>query len=122
MRSSPHPDGMDLAFIWEKGVIAVILGVAVLFYHFTLLQTRRPAPFAVLPAFYILWVVFAILSPLGIVVSGMEEITLAGGYLGWSAQFTAVGTVLIVFGYIPTVLGIQNLTRAFSNECPRFQC
>ncbi len=112
MRSSPHPDGMALAFMWEKGVIAVVLGVAVLFYHFSLLYTRTQAPWGLLPGFYLLWIVFALLSPFGLIVSGMEEVTLFGGYLGWSARFTGLGVFYLAAGYVPTWLAIGNLARA----------
>ncbi len=65
MRTSPHPYGADLALIWEQGTIVMILGVWVLFYHFTLLYSNIRAPKTLMPCFYGLWAVFAVLSLTG---------------------------------------------------------
>ena len=91
VRTSPHPDGAALALIWERTAIVMVLGVAVLFYHFSILYTRTKAPGALLPTFYIVWTMFAGLSTAGQVVSHIEEVTLLGGYVGWAARFTKIG-------------------------------
>jgi hypothetical protein len=109
MRTSPHPDGAGLALIWEKAATVMVLGSSVLFYHFSLIYTRVKAPRVILPAFYLAWAGFAGLSILGYVVSHVEEVSLFGGYVGWSARFTDLGTLYLVVGYLPAFLGMYNL-------------
>jgi hypothetical protein len=109
MRTSPHPYGADLALIWEQGTIVMILGVWVLFYHFTLLYSNIRAPKTLMPCFYVLWAVFAVLSLTGQIVTGVEEATLVGAYVGWAARFTPLGYAYMTLGYIPALLGIYNL-------------
>ena len=117
MRSSPHDvGGADLAFAWEKAVIAIIPGVAVLFYHFTLQYTRTRPPFAVLPVFYLTWAAFAILGLFGLVVSEMKEESLPGSYLGWSAEFTGLGSVYVAAAYVPVLLGMFTLASAYRHS------
>jgi hypothetical protein len=109
MRTSPHPDGADLALIWEKAATVMVLGAAVLFYHFSLLYTRIKTPGIVLPAFYLVWAGFAGLSIAGYVVSHVEGVDLFGGYVGWSARFTGLGILYLAVGYLPAFLGMYNL-------------
>lgn len=109
VRTSPHPNGAELAMIWEKTAIVMVLGVSVLFYHFSLLYSRSKAPKALLPAFYLMWVLFAGLSIGGQVISQIEEVTLFGGYVGWAARFTKAGILYLVLGYVPATLGMYNL-------------
>ena len=109
MRTSPHPNGADLALIWEQGAIVLILGVWVLFYHFTQLYSNIRAPKTLMPCFYVLWAVFAVLSLTGQIVTGVEEVTLAGDYVGWAARITPLGYAYLALGYIPALLGVYNL-------------
>jgi len=109
MRTSPHPYGADLALIWEEGTIVMILGVWVLFYHFTLLYSNIRAPKTLMPCFYGLWAVFAVLSLTGQIVTEVEEVALVGGYVGWAARFTPLGYTYMALGYIPALLGVYNL-------------
>jgi signal transduction histidine kinase len=81
----------------------------VLFYHFSLAYSRIKAPKAMLPIFYLGWVVVAGLAVAGQAVSHIEEVTLFGRYVGWSARFTGLGVLYLALGYIPAVLGIYNL-------------
>ena len=111
VRTSPHPDGVELAMIWEKTAIAMVLGISVLYYHFSLLYVRRKAPAALLPTFYLAWVLFAGLSMGGQVISHIEEVTLLGGYVGWAARLTSAGTLYLALGYVPAVLGMYNLIQ-----------
>lgn len=109
VRTSPHPNGAELALIWEQTAIVMVLGVSVLFYHFSLLYSRSKAPTAILPTFYLVWALFAGLSIGGQVVGHIEEVTLFGGYVGWAARFTNAGIFYLALGYAPAVLGMYNL-------------
>jgi signal transduction histidine kinase len=111
VRTSPHPDGAELAMIWEKTALVMVSGVSVLFYHFSLLYVRRRGPSAVLPAFYLGWAIFAGLSIGGQVISRIEEVTLLGGYVGWAARLTNAGMLYLSLGYVPAVLGMYNLIQ-----------
>ena len=109
VRTSPHPFGAELAQIWEEGAIIMVLGVSVLFYHFSLLYSNIRAPRIVLPSFYILWGVFALLSLSGQIVREVAEATLIGGYLGWTPRYTTLGYIYLGVGFIPALLGVYNL-------------
>jgi signal transduction histidine kinase len=111
VRTSPHPDGAALAMIWEKTAIVMVMGVSVLFYHFSLLYTRRQAPAAILPTFYLAWVLFAGLSIGGQVISRVEEVTLLSGYVGWAARLSRAGVMYLALSYLPAVLGMYNLVQ-----------
>jgi len=111
VRTSPHPDGAELAMIWEKAAIVMVVGVSVLFYHFSLLYVRCKAPAAILPAFYLGWVLFAGLSIGGQAISGVEEVILLGGYIGWAGRLTHAGILYLALGYVPAVLGMYNLIQ-----------
>ena len=106
MRSSPS---LDSAFTWEKVVIAVIPGMPIFFYHFTLLFTRATANRLLLRSFYGLWVIFAILSlTTGLIVSGMEEKS-----YGHAPVFAALFVPYLAFAYVPTLLGLANLVKRY---------
>jgi hypothetical protein len=109
MCTSPHPEGAELALIWEKTAIVMVLGASVLFYHFSLLYTRIKTPGIILAGFYLVWAGFAGLSISGYIISHVEEVDLLGGYVGWSAQFTSLGMLYLAAGYLPAVLGMYNL-------------
>ena len=109
MRTSPHPNGAELALIWGKTAVVMVLGISVLFYHFSLLYTRLHSPGSALPIFYSAWVVLAVLSISGYAVSHVAEIPLYGGYVGWSFRFTELGVIYLALGYIPALLGMHNL-------------
>ncbi|MCH8744270.1 MAG: hypothetical protein IIB31_01330 [Chloroflexi bacterium] len=111
VRTSPHPDGADLAMIWERTAVVMVLGISVLFYHFSVLYTRIRVPKANLATFYTAWVIFAVLSVTGHVVDRVEEVTLLGGYVGWTYRFTMLGILYLALGYVPVVLGIANLVQ-----------
>ena len=116
MRTSPHPDGAELALIWEKTAVVMVLGVSVLFYHFYLLYTRTRAIGNALPVFYSVWVIFAGLIVFGGAVDHVEEVALYGGYVGWSARFTTLGVLVLALGYIPALLGTYNLLRHYKTS------
>jgi signal transduction histidine kinase len=109
MRTSPHPGGEELALIWGKTALVMVLGASVLFYHFSLIYTRQAALRNALPVFYSAWVVFAGLSVAGHVISHVQEVPLFGGYVGWSARFTNLGLLYLGLGYMPALLGVHNL-------------
>ena len=109
MRTSPHPYGTELALIWEQGSVVMVLGVSVLFYHFTLLYSNIRAPKTLMPCFYVLWAVFAVLSLTGQIVTRVEEMTLVGGYVGWVARFTPLGYTYMALGSIPALMGVYNI-------------
>ena len=117
MRTSPHPYGADLALIWEQGTIVMILGVWVLFYHFTLLYSNIRAPKTLMPCFYVLWAVFAVLSLTGQIVTGVEEATLVGAYVGWAARVHSSGICLYDAGIHPGAAGnIQPVLGLSGNQ------
>ena len=111
VRTSPHPYGADLAMIWERTAVVMVLGISVLFYHFSVLYTRIGVPKAKLATFYSAWVIFAVLSVTGHVVDRVEEVTLLGGYVGWTYRFTMLGILYLALGYVPVILGIANLVQ-----------
>jgi signal transduction histidine kinase len=113
MRTSPHPNGAELALIWEKAAVVMVLGVSVLFYHFSLLYTRTRAIVKALPIFYSVWVISAGLIVFGAAVDHVEEVALYGGYVGWAARFSALGVLLLTLGYVPAVLGTYNLVQHY---------
>jgi hypothetical protein len=122
MRTSPHPDGAELALIWEKTSIVMVLGASVLFYlfyHFSLLYTRARAIGNALPIFYSVWAISAGLIVFGGAVDHVAEVALYGGYVGWAASFTKLGVLLLTVGYIPALLGIYNLVQYYrTNRSP----
>lgn len=113
VRTSPHLYGADLARIWEEGAIIMVLGTSVLFYHFSLLYSNIKAPRVVLPSFYVLWAIFALLSLTGQIVSEVEDTVLIGGYMGWAAHYTHLGNVYLGIGAIPALLGVYNLVWVY---------
>lgn len=99
-----------------KAAIANSLGVGLLFYHFTASYTRIRAPTGVLPAFYLLWMILAVLASTGLVVSGVDEVRLFDGYAGWSTRLTKLGILYLAFGYVPVLMAVGNLAGHYTRS------
>ncbi|HLF04730.1 MAG TPA: ATP-binding protein [Dehalococcoidia bacterium] len=113
MRSSPNPQGADAALAWEKMALVTVLGVAVLFLHFTVLYTRIKPHRAILPGFYLAWAVFTGLSLTNQVVDRVVDVALFGGHPGWEAKFTSLGVLYLAAIHAASLLGINNLIRTY---------
>ena len=104
MRASPDTGH---ALRWELAVTAVAFGTAVLFYHFTIAYTRIRLTRWPLVIGYLLWIIFAALTPTGLLDARVQVKPygfapvfgpLMGPYIFFINCFTILGSVNLIRG------------------------
>ncbi len=113
MRSSPYPQGAASAMAWERVVLVTVMGVAVLFMHFSVLYAKKKPHRALIPGSYLVWAIFAGLAVTNQVADRVVGVTLAGGHQGWAAQFTSLGVLYMVAIQAAGLLGINKLMLTY---------
>jgi len=104
MRASPD---VQQASIWQLAVTSVAHGTGLFFYHFTVIFTNIRPKRWVLPAGYLLWVIFVILGATGLIVTGSQIKS-----YGYAPLITPLVGPFMVYTYTFTIMGLVNLFKA----------
>ncbi|MFC1988017.1 ATP-binding protein [Chloroflexota bacterium] len=105
MRSSSD---LAVAFFWDKFVFFAILSAAIFFYRFAVTFTGTRESKKLLYSLYFFYVLFMILIPTGLIISGMQ--------LMWYGKAPIRGLLFfpyVIFVYVPLVLGLRMLVRHY---------
>jgi signal transduction histidine kinase len=105
MRISPN---IKQALMWQLAVTIIGPGNGILFYHFTVALTRLRPKSWLLPAGYFLWILFAALTPTGLLVKDCQIKS-----YGYAPIWGPLMVPYIIYVYFFTVLGLTNLIKAY---------
>ncbi len=105
MRGSPD---VAYAFAFEKPMIIMVTGAAILFYHFSFYFSRIKPPKMLMPTLYLFLLAFIPLAYAGLIVSGME--TGPYGYVPIPGPLFAL-SILSTYPFL--ILAVVNLNKGY---------
>ncbi|MFC1948475.1 ATP-binding protein [Chloroflexota bacterium] len=108
MRVSPD---VQHASTWHIALTPLLHGTGIFFYHFTVILTNIRPKRWVLPAGYLLWVVFAVLGALGFVVTGSQIKP-----YGYAPVMGPMIGPYVVYTYTFTIMGIFTLIKIYKTS------